>query len=162
MKFSSYWLAAAAALVPLAMAQGLEGDYVLTRLVDSSHHTVPLTKGPFKMSLQYLRSEPAAAAANSTSNNATVVVYSFNIVIGNSIGGTLVVDERKETAAATRVWSTRMMPEPDLYRIEVALLAVLDTLERYRSKTIRTNNSSDARILVFRGSQGSFRLRRWL
>ncbi|GKY92293.1 hypothetical protein MPSEU_000200400 [Mayamaea pseudoterrestris] len=122
----------------------IQGNYTLAKLVDADDNRISLHRRKYIFTLE--------SQESTTSNNSTTS-YSFGITIGNSIGGSMVVDEAANgTITDMMSWSTRMYPGRRLYKIEVALIDALDQAKRLERKTKYS--------IVLAGPGGSLTLRR--
>ena len=72
--------------------------------------------------------------------------YRFGIKIGNSIGCTLTIDPASKTASTAGCRGTRMMPPPEVYKVESAVNDILTNL-----KTVEAGEDG----LIFKSESGS-------
>jgi hypothetical protein len=124
----------------LAQEGLLQGNYTLAKIVDAQQAIVPLHGKSYTFSLHF---------QNATTNGS---VYLYGIVIGNSIGGSMDLDETNGTVTDTTSWSTKMYPGRRLSKIETALLNAVDQANMFEERNKFT--------LVLSGDGGSFTLKR--
>ena len=125
--------------VLLASAAMYEGDYLLTELYNENHVAVAIPSDQdFRLSLV---SDDVTNQQGSMSSS-----YSFRIKIGNSMGASMTVtDESNTSVKFGPVVATRMMPPPELFKVENGLFQVLP-----EASSIKLNDG----VLTLEGAKG--------